>query len=310
MLKQIISIKNVGRFLKVTPPKGNSQLNKLNIYYAENGSGKTTLSTILRSLHTGNADYILGKKSVYGDGEPEIEICTNSGEKLIFRQGSWKKSFPKIEIFDSRFIHDNVFKGSTIDIDHRRNLYQFILGEHGVALAHQLIELDLKAKEINSKSKQLEQSILAFTGKSISITDFISLSIKDNINELVTARTHELTSLSQAHEIIEKPSPEELRMPEFSVESLSQTLLKGIDDVSETAAKNITAHIATCMDSKGESWIFKGLEYIRNDECPFCKQNISGSLIIEDFRNLFRESYKALKKEIDDDINILQAAPT
>ena len=135
MLKQIILIKNIGKFVDVRPPSGNSEFQKLNIYYAENGSGKTTLSAILRSLCTGSPDYILGKKSVFGNGEPEVSIRFEDNSIKKFRSGSWDDILPEIEIFDSRFIHSNIFRGSKVELNHRRNLYQFIIGEQGVSLA-------------------------------------------------------------------------------------------------------------------------------------------------------------------------------
>lgn len=73
----------------------------------------------------------------------------------------------------------------------------------------------------------------------------------------------------------------------------------GIDDISEEAAKNIANHIRHCMDDKGESWIFQGLKYIRDKKCPFCSQNINENDLTQNFRLLFRESYKALKETIN-----------
>ncbi|MEO1634515.1 MAG: AAA family ATPase, partial [Cyanobacteria bacterium J06631_9] len=175
MLRQILSIKNIGKLVDVRPRGGNTELAKLNIYYAQNGSGKTTLSAIFRSLCTSEHKYIIGKKSVYSDGEPYVKIRCSDNSNYIFSNGSWQTSFPDIEIFDSKFIHENVFRGSSIDLNHRRNLYQFILGEHGVSLAQRLIEIDTRTREINATLKQYEKLLRASIVGEMSTDDFLHL---------------------------------------------------------------------------------------------------------------------------------------
>lgn len=300
LLKKIISIKNVGKFVNVRPQKGvNSDLSSLNIYYAENGSGKTTFSTILRSLSTEMPEYLIGKKSISGEGEPEVEIHTYFDGKIAFKNGRWTKPFPAIEIFDARFIHDNIFRGSSIELDHRRNLYQFILGEEGVSLAQRLLDISGRIKEIDSDLKPLQKGIEASIVGTMSVEEFILLSNKKDIFKLVEKAQQEVASMSVAHEIRYKDKPGFVELPEPEIDALCNFLKIGIDDISEAAAKNIALHISSCMDEKGESWIFQGLQYIRDKKCPFCKQNISGNDLTESFRRLFREAYTALKKEAE-----------
>lgn len=300
MLKQILSIKNIGKLVDVRPIGGNTELAKLNIYYAQNGSGKTTLSAIFRSLCTNEPKYILGKKSVYSDGEPYVKIRCSNNNNYIFRNGFWQTSFSDIEIFDSKFIHENVFKGSSIDLAHRRNLYQFILGERGVSLARRLIEIDIRTKEINATLKQYERNLRACILGEMSTEDFLHLHQVDNIENIIESEISKVASLEKAHEIIAKNKLRLVDIPDFNLQSLDTFLKKSIDDISDLAVRNIYRHVSNCMDESGESWIFQGLSYIRNEECPFCGQRITESLLVENFRLLFREAYKALKKEVQD----------
>ncbi|MEM6256601.1 MAG: AAA family ATPase [Cyanobacteria bacterium P01_D01_bin.156] len=300
MLRQILSIKNVGKLVDVRPTGGNTELAKLNIYYAQNGSGKTTLSAIFRSLCTNEAKHILGEKSVYSNGEPYVKIRCPDNSNHIFNNGSWQTSFPDIEIFDSKFIHENVFKGSSIDLNHRRNLYQFILGEHGVSLARRLIEIDTRTKEINITLKQYEKTLRASIFGEVSTDDFLHLHQLDNVENIIESQVNKVKSLEQAHEIVSKDKLRLVDIPDFNLQSLDTFLKKSIDDISDIAVRNIYEHISNCMDESGESWIFQGLSYIRNEGCPFCGQRITESLLVENFRLLFREAYKALKKEVQD----------
>lgn len=109
-----------------------------------------------------------------------------------------------------------------------------------------------------------------------------------------------MRSLEQAHKIVSKDKLRLIDIPDFDLRSLDQILKKNIDDISDVAVRNIYEHVSSCMDESGESWIFQGLSYIRNEGCPFCGQRITESSLIENFRLLFREAYKALKKEVQD----------
>ena len=63
MLSKFISIKNVGRFRNsaATP---NPQLAKHTFIAGANGFGKSTICAVLRSLHTGEGDHIVGRKTL------------------------------------------------------------------------------------------------------------------------------------------------------------------------------------------------------------------------------------------------------
>ena len=59
MLKKIVGIANVGRFLNYGAT-GDVQFAKVSLIFGENGKGKTTLTSIIRSLQTGDGDHISG----------------------------------------------------------------------------------------------------------------------------------------------------------------------------------------------------------------------------------------------------------
>ena len=63
MLKKIISIKNVGRFRNSAAP-GNRELARHTFIVGANGYGKTTICAVMRSLKTGDASHIVGRKTL------------------------------------------------------------------------------------------------------------------------------------------------------------------------------------------------------------------------------------------------------
>ncbi|MCX5825321.1 MAG: hypothetical protein NTY86_17960, partial [Deltaproteobacteria bacterium] len=68
MLEKIISIRNIGRFVNCSP-KGDSTFRRLTLIFAENGVGKTTLCSILRSLQTGQCEFISERKTIGARGD-------------------------------------------------------------------------------------------------------------------------------------------------------------------------------------------------------------------------------------------------
>jgi wobble nucleotide-excising tRNase len=109
MLKKIIAIKNVGRF-RNSVAAGNPQLGKYTFILGANGFGKTTICSVLRSLDTGDASLLIGRKTLGATGDPTIELLLEGGP-TSFDGAAWTASTQKLTIFDSTFITQNVYSG-------------------------------------------------------------------------------------------------------------------------------------------------------------------------------------------------------
>ena len=120
MIRKIVEIENVGRFLAYKAT-GDVELKRYNLIFAENGRGKTTLCSILRSLQTGDPAHILGRATLGSTQPPRVNIRTDSGN-AIFSNAAWSMTLPAFAIFDSTFVSENVYSGNVIGLDHRRNL--------------------------------------------------------------------------------------------------------------------------------------------------------------------------------------------
>jgi wobble nucleotide-excising tRNase len=71
MVTKFVAIRNVGRFENYGAG-GDVQLRRYNLFFAPNGRGKTTLCAILRSLQTGQSEFILGRRTLGSAGLPEV----------------------------------------------------------------------------------------------------------------------------------------------------------------------------------------------------------------------------------------------
>src|SRR6266487_2704237 len=98
MLRKLISIKNVGRFLNYGA-SGDVELRRYNLIFAENGRGKTTLCAIFRSLSTNTPAFIIGRRTLGSVEPPEVQLLLANGS-TNFRNGAWSAPFPDIAVFD------------------------------------------------------------------------------------------------------------------------------------------------------------------------------------------------------------------
>ncbi|MCL4551526.1 MAG: AAA family ATPase, partial [Bacteroidetes bacterium] len=76
-------------------------------------------------------------------------------------------------------------------------------------------------------------------------------------------------------------------------------------EFSEKVAANVKKHIKDKLDENGEAWLNKGTEYLKNDRCPYCTQNLKNIDLIEYYKDYFSESYKSFKKEIFADVKTI-----
>ncbi len=302
MIKKIISIKSVGLF------NNNSQdvdLKKFNIIYGENGRGKSTLSIILRSLCSGEPSHILERRTIDSANQPEVRLLLEPSIFTTFKDGKWNRILSNLEIFDSYFISNNIYSGNTIDIDQRRNLHQFVIGQDGVKNANAVSHCDKVLKSINNLISKYEGKIQQnISGTSVNVSKFVGLKHDStssvNIDDEIIAKRNEVDALKKGKEIIARPPLEYLSMPTIPRDRLEELLSKTLDDISKDAERITHEHIHGYLDQEGVNWIQTGFNYIRNDTCPFCGQRILENPLISAYQNYFDATYVSFKKEICD----------
>ena len=116
MLKKIVAIKNVGRF-RNSAAAGVPEFAKHSFIFGANGHGKTTICAILRSVKTGEASHVVGRKTLGVTDAASIELLTNSG-MVKFTGTAWDAAKPDIAIFDSTFVSDNVHSGDIVAVSY------------------------------------------------------------------------------------------------------------------------------------------------------------------------------------------------
>jgi wobble nucleotide-excising tRNase len=294
-VQRIISVKNVGRLLN-SSAYGDVTFRRYNLIFGENGRGKTTLCAIFRSLQSGDPAYIIGRRTLGEDGPPEVRILLRDGP-ATFRDGAWDRTLPHIAVYDDSFIAENVYAGHGVDTEQRRNLFRVIIGSQGVTMARRLDEIDGQIQAKNTEIRELKAQVGRHVPPGIDPEAFVGLPEDAEIDQKMAENERELQAARQADELQRRPILSPIQLPELP-QDFSGTLGRTLEGVSADAEQRLAAHLQQHEMQDGEAWLAKGLEHIRQDECPFCGQDLAGSTLIEVYQTYFSEAYHAHKAGI------------
>jgi wobble nucleotide-excising tRNase len=222
MIKKIINIKNIGKFTNFTAV-GDVTFDKVNIVYGENSTGKTTLISIIRSLKENNPD-IIQKRRTQGTSEDiQVEILCEKNQANLnckFYNNNWENTLSDIEIFDVFFMNKNVYTGLEILSEHQKGLYQFVLGETGVALAKEIEELKISlTKKSNKDLENFNRRIEIITEKAYTVDDFINLERNENIADSIKRKKMDIKIAEDTKEITQKVTLSSLANIQFKIAS-------------------------------------------------------------------------------------------
>lgn len=297
MLRKIVSIQNIGRFLNYSAAD-DVELKRYNLIFGENGRGKTTLCAVLRSLQSGDPAHVFGRTTLGTGDAPEIRMLLDGGT-ATFTDGSWSTTVPDLAIFDSTFVSENVYSGDAVSLDHKRKLYKIIIGKQGVDLARKIEDLDAASREKSAEIRERRAAVQAIVPHTLSVEDFLSLQEDSAIEAKIAATESELQAVKEADQIKNRAALSELALPEFPAgfETLLGKTIEGLAaDAERLVAEQIKAH---AMHGRGETWLSEGLGYVRDNACPFCGQNLDGAAaLMAAYRAYFSEAYNALRTEI------------
>ncbi|WP_440999862.1 AAA family ATPase [Fodinibius sp. SL11] len=331
MIKRIQEIKSVGCFKEMTAHP--LQFEPITIIYGENTYGKSTLCDVLRSLADENPEYITNRKSIPNPNnisqsvEINFEPNGDSSETTYkFNGGEWDKTLPDdlhLLVFDTNFIYRNVFTGLTIERNNYENVTQFVLGEESVKKAEEIAEIKSKLRKQKKGLKELESE--SFEGVQ-DIKRFIELEVQEDLESLdrqLEQVTSKLTNQRELRENIkdiqsrEEPGFLNLNADlSLFIEEFNAILKSSIEQIHEEVKNKVLTHIKNKTQNLDttQSWIFKGLDHIKDEECPFCGQELDDAIeLIELYKKFFDLSYKQNVKEtkkklsnIENDINGFQ----
>lgn len=303
MLEKINHIKNIGRFYNVSiqgTPDSDPSFKKFNLIYADNGTGKSTFSTILKSLWKNDPQRLIEKRTIGSTDESNINIQIK-GKSYIFQNGIWNQT-PEIaiEIFDEEFVAKNVFSPNGVDLENRRELFNYIvLGEENVSKVNEVKKLnDLINGDLKSKIEDAEGKLkIAAKIQDIEILDS-KPELDDNTLTVMRNSVIENNKIITHEERIKKEKKLEC-ITDFKNISFAEVISKDLGSLS------LAAEYKTHVQEHNE-WIQDGMEILSSKEgsesCPFCFQEIKNNRAIATYKTLFSKEYEMLRKQVSDQI--------
>ena len=296
MIKKIVAIRNIGKLEKCNA-HGDLTFRKLTLIFAENGRGKTTLTEIFRSLTTGRGDLILGRQTLGSTFPPSAFILIDDDKAVNFKDGQWDAAGPRLAIYDSTFVHENVYAGDHIDHDHKKNLYRVIVGETGVTLARKVDEYDSQIRDANKHLNAKAGIVKVSLPAGMKLEAFLALPADSEVSSRIAAKQAEIAALTKAKEIKERPGLANISVAQLPA-NFETLLAKELVDVSKDAETAVKKHLTTHAKPGGEAWLGQGLSYANGKTCPFCGLPTDGIDLISGFQKYFSASYSDFKEDL------------
>lgn len=302
-LKDVKYIQNIGRFEK-GQSVADARFGPCTLVFGENGWGKSTLADLLRSLTTNNPDILIGRKTLAG-GPEQKAVVRFGAQQAVFEDGAWTGIRPRLVVYDSVFVNENVFSGDIVTNEHLKKQYGMVVGEEGVRRVRRIVELDAENRENNSQSRVVEtqlNGIVAAVGpEGMTRKEFLALEVNPDIDAQITAKGKEVTRASRAKELKGAAEPQILPDP-TETEEFRKCLHNTIEEIA--AATAVREHVAK-HEEKGregamthESWLEAGAAFVDEEECAFCGQSLDDRTLVDSYAEFFGDAYKRLAADV------------
>ncbi|MDE0269022.1 MAG: AAA family ATPase [Acidimicrobiaceae bacterium] len=228
---------------------------------------------------------------------------------MVFEDGIWEGTRPNIAIYDDEFVDENVYSGLTVEAKHRKQLHGLILGAQGVKLSKQLQSRISQIEEHNTVLRKLSTRIEEMELHGLSVDEFCELPEQQDIDTQIQEKERLLAAAKNQDNVRDTPLFDLLDLPAFDIDGIDTVLAFELSDLDAAAEAEVRAHIDT-LDENGEQWLNDGMLTIqqRNYEgpCPFCAQDISGSVILDHYRAYFSEGYSKMKHKIEECLAVVK----
>jgi wobble nucleotide-excising tRNase len=307
MISRIQLLRNIGQFDSVSTGATIS-LARLTLIYSENGRGKTTLAAVLRSLATGDPLPITERRRLAAQHPPHVILECSGGPppSATFANNAWNRTLSGLVVFDDVFIDQNVHSGLVVHAHHRQNLHELILGAQAVALSRSLQALVAQIEIHNSELRAKERAIPGEVRGPFSLADFCALPARGDIDKAIREGERALAAAREQDAVRTTPPFQSLSLPGFDLPAIERLLQQDLPALDSATVARVQAHLGNIGEG-GEAWVADGIRRttlgrgaVGPDTCPFCGQDIRGSLLIQHYRAYFSEAYASLKRDVSD----------
>lgn len=300
MISRIDKILGVGRFIDY---KGSNKLlfGNNTLIFGQNATGKSTITDILWSLKTGQSFLIEGRRSFGYIGKQEVIITTDNSQKAEFPGDEWAAGKSDIEIFDARFINENIFEGSIITYEHQRNLHSVIIGEKGAILSKEITALQDEISELSTRKRAMTSEFNSEFNKDITVAEFRKLPPDEHAEEIMADLQATIENARNQENVKKIFDTLDVYLSNIIRQDTKQIL----SQTFETTAEKVQTHIQNTWKDPRHSRDFlqTGLSLTKslNDDCVFCGQphNADSKELLSAYGKLFSDEYRNLQTAIN-----------
>ena len=255
MLERVIAIKNIGRY-RNSAAAPNPAFAKHTLMFGANAYGKTTFCAVVRSVQSGNAAPLLGRRTLGASANPEVNLLFTEGNRRL-QDGVWSAVTRQISVFDGVFVSENVHSGDVVDVPHRRNLFRVIVGRAGVALAEEEQRLADESRGKQAELTAAERAVQAFVSQGMRLASFITLQADGDIDSKIAAQQRLIQGLQQADAIRTRAALSFLSMS-LTHDEVEPLLTKSIEGIAADAEARLVAHLERHqMLEGGRRWVYR-----------------------------------------------------
>ena len=305
LLREVKYVQNIGRFEKGLSVAG-ATFGPCTLVFGENGWGKSTLADLLRSLTMRNPDIVIGRKTLAGGAEQKAVVHFD-GQRAVFEDGEWSGIRPRIAVYDSVFVNENLFSGDVVTNEHLKNQYGMVVGEEGVRRVRRIVELDNENREYNIQARvveaELDSIVRAVGPEGMPHKEFLAIEAIPDVDAKIEVKERQVQRASRAKELKGAGEPRALPVP-TETEEFRKSVHSTIDGIAEGAASAVREHIAK-HEVKGrggamthESWLEAGTTFVDVAECAFCGQPLDDRTLVDSYAECFSAAYKALAADV------------
>lgn len=301
MIRRIRLLRNIGQFDSVSVA-ATITLGRLSLIYAENGRGKTTLAAVLRSLASGDPLPITERRRLAAAHSPHVVLdCDGGPPDAMFQNGAWNRTLSHLALFDDMFVDANIHSGLVVEARHRQNLHELVLGAQGVALSRQLQELVERIEQHNSALRVKAAAIPDRVREGLPADEFCALPVISGVDAQIEITERALAAARDQGAVRTATLFETIELPAFDAAAIDSILQRDLPDLDAAAEAHVRAHVAR-LRAGGEQWVSDGMQRLPQGDvegiCPFCAQDLKGSLLIAYYRAYFSAAYSDLKGAI------------
>lgn len=336
MITKFQKIKNIGCYDEYLFDSAIAEeFNKVNILYGNNGSGKTTFSNILFLL----SKYCKNKTDLYNeliDDNSELEIFINDNK--VTAKNITKQEFD-LYVFNSKFISDSVYNGTTSNIEAFSNEVKL------TSEAINILDNSIKVKKdrytkVGGWATQLQTKLDniwdIYKNEFNEIIQGARLTNKPDIYSEETGNIDDLKKeLKDLYTSYENKAKEELlttklntlknkvaqiKTIDINLDEVVKNLESTISDASKTQLQERINTLQSIVESKKiethigdlNDWYKKGgrllhLSKDQNCHCPLCNTDLSNSIdsILDEYSKVFSGGLNKLFTFLDNQTTVL-----